>query len=50
MGEVDALGGAAAGRHVRGVGDGHLEDPPQAGVAHAVFAGEAGGFGYWYVV
>ena len=48
--EVDVVVGAAAGGHVCGVGDGHLEDALEAGVAHAVFAGEARGFGEGDVV
>ena len=40
------VGAGAAGRgHVRGVGDGEGEDTAEAGVAHAVAAGEFGGFG-----
>lgn len=36
----DAVRGAALGRHVLGVCDGELEDPAEAGVAHAVAAFE----------
>ena len=38
--ERDAVRGAALGRHVLGVRDGELEDPAEAGVAHAVPAFE----------
>ena len=48
--EVDMFLCAAARRHVCGICDGHFEDPPEAGMAHAVFAGEAGGFGKGHVV
>ena len=41
----DVLGGAAGGGHVRGVGDGQGEDAAEAGVAHAVAAGQFRGFG-----
>lgn len=41
----DVVAGAAAWGHVRGVGDGHGEDALEAGVAHAVGAGEFGGAG-----
>ena len=37
--------GAAPRRHVLGIGDGHGEDPSEAGVAHTVFASQLGGFG-----
>lgn len=41
---------AALWRHVRGVGDGEGEDALKAVVAHAVAAGEGGGFGEGDVV
>lgn len=37
--EGDVVAGAAGGRHVRRVGDGHCEDSAKTGVAHAVAAG-----------
>jgi len=37
--EGDVFAGAAGWGHVRGVGDGHGEDPAEAGVAHTVAAG-----------
>lgn len=36
---------AAFWRHMLGVGHGQGEDPPEAGMAHTVFAGQFGGFG-----
>lgn len=45
MFEGDVVRGAATRGHVRGVGDGHGEDSSEAGVAHAVGAGEFGGTG-----
>ena len=36
--EGDVVAGAAGGRHMRRIGDGHSEDTPEAGVAHAVAA------------
>lgn len=43
--EGDVVCGAAFGGHVLGVGEGECENTAEAGVAHAVAAGEAGGAG-----
>ena len=45
MFQVDAVFGAAGGRHVLWVGCRKGEDAAETGVAHAVFAGQKGGFG-----
>lgn len=42
-------GGAAAWGHVLRIAHGKFEGAPNAGVAHAVLAGEEGGFSGWVV-